>query len=352
MALIHGGQLQQIAAKFKIPVNDWLDLSTGIAPLSYPIAEIPMHLWQQLPQANASLIDAAKQYYQCQTVLVTNGSQSIIKALPQLWRLQNQHSNNVYLPAKGYKEHAHAWTNTGYQCHFYQDELPSLSQLTSDCVVVIINPNNPTGKLFNKSEIIRYQQALATLNGLLVVDEAFIDVIEPTQSISSLVTDSHTLVLRSFGKFFGLAGIRIGFLIADEHWHQVFTEYLGPWQVNGPAQYIAEQALLDHNWQQQQRDCLRLLQAEQRQLIIDALGLEFIANIAGTDLFLTVNFHQQFIAKDIYQLLCQQGVYVRLTDEEDCLRLGITVSDNFPRLMKVLSEVKAQLIINNKQKSV
>ena len=106
MALIHGGQLQRVAKQFNIPAEKWLDLSTGIAPLSYPIPEIPKQLYQVLPQPNIELETAAKHYYNTNSLIITNGSQAIIKFLPTLWREENKHSTTVYLPEKGYKEHA------------------------------------------------------------------------------------------------------------------------------------------------------------------------------------------------------------------------------------------------------
>lgn len=336
MALIHGGQLQQIAAQYKIPVTDWLDLSTGIAPLSYPIPEIPTHIWQQLPQTSPCLISAAKHYYQCETLIVTNGSQAIIKALPQLWQLKNSTVNKVYLPEKGYKEHAHAWHNAGYQLCYYHDELPEIAELSAHCVLVIINPNNPTGKFFDKKVLTRYQKAIKALKGLLIIDEAFIDIVSSEQSMCAQVNDEHTLVLRSFGKFFGLAGIRIGFLVANEYWYQLFSEHLGPWQVNGPAQFIAQHALQNKQWHYQQQQHLQTLRQQQEQLLWETFDRKLVTQINGTHLFLTVGFHQQHIAKEIYVRLCQQGVYVRLTDEQDSLRFGITTQSNFTRLKNAI----------------
>lgn len=339
MTIIHGGRINHVAQQYNIPADGWLDLSTGIAPLSYPIPEIPLQLWQQLPQENSALIAAAKQYYQCEKLVVTNGSQSIIKILPSLWRTYMPLSKTVYLPERGYKEHAHAWKMAGYQLKFYQDELPPLNTLEQNSVLVVINPNNPTGKIFNTSELTAYQQKLITINGLLVVDEAFIDVYPTNQSMCSTVNNDNTLVLRSFGKFFGLAGIRIGFLIANDFWHEKFTNALGPWQVNGPAQLIAEHALLDTNWQKQQRYDLQQLRHQQETLLWTGLTKELIADINGTDLFLTISFHHQDTASQLYHLLCKQSIYCRLADEQDTLRFGITTKEQLLRLFNVLNSI-------------
>lgn len=347
MALIHGGQLQQVAKQYKIPPNDWLDLSTGIAPLSYPIPLIPLSAWQQLPQQSLTLIAAAKQYYQCQKVVITNGSQAIIKALPSLYQqqLSPQQSGTitVYLPTRGYKEHAQAWDTTGYTLHFYQESLPKLTTLTPHSVVVIINPNNPTGKLFSCDVIRDYHAKLTELNGLLVLDEAFIDVIAGEQSYCRDINDKHCIVLRSFGKFFGLAGIRIGFLIADNYWCTKFKAVLGPWQVNGPAQVIAEQALADKKWHHQQRHKLHELRVQQETLLWQVFTDKLVSEIQGSDLFLTVSFHQTDTAKNLYHLLCQQGVYCRLADEQDTLRFGITLAEDFVRLEQACAHAREQL---------
>ena len=342
MPLIHGGQLLKVAEQYKIPAANWLDLSTGIAPLSYPIPNIELSTWQQLPQESAALITAAKHYYQCDNLVVTNGSQAIIKALPSLYT-QEQHNpetathNNdtiVYLPSRGYKEHAQAWQKSHYCLHFYPDELPALNTLTRNCVVVIINPNNPTGKFFNWEVIKAYHQALKALNGLLVVDEAFMDIMPKSQSSCGLVNDKHLIVFRSFGKFFGLAGIRIGFLVANDYWCKKLNELLGCWQVNGPAQVVAQHALSDTAWHKTQCDNLRQLRLAQEQMLSHAFTNKLIKAMHGCDLFITLSFHNQAHAKQLYHLLCLQGVYCRLADEQDTLRFGIALTDQLPRLQQ------------------
>jgi len=344
MALLHGGQLQKVALQYNIPLSDWLDVSTGIAPISYPIPTIPLHVWQQLPQHNPELIAAAKQYYQCSTLMFTNGSQAIIKALPALYREKNPKGKDVYLPERGYKEHAHAWKNNGYHLHFYQDILPEITDLLPNSVLVIINPNNPTGKYFNPQVIEKYKEQLKILNGLLVVDEAFMDVMPDhalycDQAIDLISNkevnqhgNSHYLVLRSFGKFFGLAGIRIGFLLANNYWCDAFKELLGPWQINGPAQVIAQHALQDTTWHKTQREKLSRLRIDQEIMFKQVFSKEILRDIKGCDLFLTLSFHQQGIAKKLYNQLCQQGIYCRLSDEQDTLRFGITTQEFLPRL--------------------
>lgn len=340
MALIHGGQLQQVAEKYNIPYEKWLDLSTGIAPISYPIPVIPEHLYQELPQSNNVLENAAREYYGADDILVTNGSQAIIKLLPSMWRAQNPGSTSVYLPIQGYKEHALAWELAGYTLHWYHDELPELPQIAKDAVLIVINPNNPTGKLFSQELLLKYQQHLTKSNGLLVVDEAFMDVITPNQSLAStLANNLNTLVLRSFGKFFGLAGIRIGFLLGQSSWLSKFKEQLGPWQVNGPAQFIAQHALQDRHWQAQQRDDLSRLSSDLLVTLTQRITGESIVKIAGTDLFQTIFFKPLIDVESLYITLCTQGIYVRLTDDKKALRFGLLKAPELKRLSQALDSL-------------
>lgn len=343
MALIHGGQLQQVAKQFNIPAENWLDISTGISPFSYPIPEIPKHLYQALPQTCHELESAAKYYYDADNLLVTNGSQAIIKLLPALWHETTPESTKVYLPEQGYKEHQLAWQSAGFSLFFYKDELPEISKMKNNVVLVVINPNNPTGELFSQSTLKKYQEKLSTSGGLLVVDEAFMDVISPSQSMANTIKNySNTVILRSFGKFFGLAGVRIGFFIADELWLKKFSEHLGPWQVNGPAQFIATKALLDKRWQQEQQAKLKSLSLQLRAILVEHLSIDIFTAISGSHLFQTVYFKQDIDVESFYIALCKQGIYVRLTDDKKALRFGLAKSEQFNRLANALSTITSK----------
>lgn len=250
------------------------------------------------------------------------------------------------MPEEGYKEHALAWQTAGFTLCWYQDELPALSNIVENSVLVVINPNNPTGQLYHQSVLISYQEKLAKSGGLFVIDEAFIDVIKPSQSMTNTINNyKNTLVLRSFGKFFGLAGIRIGFLIGDKTWLEKFSENLGPWQVNGPAQFIAQKALVDKPWHKLQQQKLNILSAKLRTILIRNIASENINKITGTDLFQTVYFKKGVDGKNnaeyYYIALCQQGVYVRLTDDKQALRFGIAKEDQLERLTNALAFIQS-----------
>lgn len=353
MATLHGGQLSRVAKQYQIPEQEWLDLSTGIAPFSYPIPKIPTHIWQNLPTITDSLVNAAKAYYQAPYCWPLAGSQQLIEKLPELWNCKVAELNNIplkekhaYLPKVGYKEHQQAWSKAGYRLHFYQQSLPCDIQQNS--VVVVINPNNPLTDAFTIDQLKQCQELCTQQQALLIIDEAFADIFEPEFSFIYHLTDlndityqehrldqisENVIVLRSVGKFFGLAGLRIGFVCSSQEWCQTVQENIGPWSINGPALFITEQVLKDKTWQVTQK--MRLQQ--QSKVMRSILETHFVgARIEANALFITVFLNQ---AADVYHQLCEQGIYVRLTDENDSLRFGIANETQLKKLQLALIKV-------------
>ena len=336
MALLHGGQLTRIAKQYQIAEKQWLDLSTGIAPFSYEIGNIPDKIWQDLPTISEGLIKVAKQYYHAEFCWPLAGSQQLIEKLPQLWLEKNNTLSNtskhVYLPEAGYKEHQQAWDNAGYQLHFYQKTLPT--QLKENSVVVVINPNNPRNDTFDINALLLLQKECQKQQSLLIIDEAFADIFAAEFSfVTQLKKKNNVIILRSFGKFFGLAGLRIGFVCSSQSWCDIIQENIGPWSINGPALYIAEQALSDDLWQKNQ--ITRLQQQSQKQC---ALLAQYIPaqRFESNALFITAFIDN---AASLYHKLCEQAVYVRLTDEKDALRFGIANELQLQQLEKRLMKM-------------
>ena len=342
--LVHGGQLSTMAQRYQIEEKDWLDLSTGIAPIAYPIGIIPTACWQRLPQSNDGLLHAARGYYQTQNLLPTPGSQSIIQMLPQLCRARGFASSKVWLPKVGYQEHRKAWQKANFQMIDYTD-VTELSQIEHKDIVLLINPNNPTGQLFSNEDVTALYSAINAKQGLLLIDEAFMDATPQQSMVRALGRHNHSIaqregaerqdnsdsliILRSVGKFFGLAGIRLGFVLANQDWLNAMALSLGPWAVSGPALFVGEQALADTHWQEEQRVVLcRLSSALQR-----VLKHAFTQTVQGTLLFKTV---RTFHAPAIFEALCRQGIYVRLCDEKDALRFGIPDEQGLKRLENAL----------------
>ena len=329
--LVHGGQLKIMAERFAIPMEKWLDLSTGIAPFSYPIPAIPTSVWQRLPEPSAALQSAACDYYQTHHLLPISGSQTIIQLLPHITKQQGYAESRVWLPEIGYQEHRKSWQGAAYQTKVYKD-IGALKQLNERDIVILINPNNPSGTLYSCQQVAQLFSQIQRNNGLLIIDEAFMDG-TPQHSFINQTSSPNLIILRSLGKFFGLAGLRLGFVSASNTWIDIFKANLGPWNINGPAQYIGQQALADSAWQNKQR---HLLTTHSQQLA-KLLQRTFKTTPKGTILFQTVKCEK---AEIIFDKLCQQGIYVRLCDEKNALRFGIPTNNELLRLELALSQIK------------
>ncbi|HYN55015.1 MAG TPA: threonine-phosphate decarboxylase CobD [Methylotenera sp.] len=320
--LEHGGNLAEAAKQYGIPLENWLDLSTGINPNSYPISDIPTSSWQKLPIDNDGLIEAACAYYGCQFALPTAGSQAALKILPQL-----RTASKVAMPRLMYQEHANAWQRYEHQVIRF-DTHPDENVIKNADVVLLCNPNNPTATRFSVAELLRWHAQLAAHGGWLIVDEAFIDV-TPEYSIAQHTHLEGLFVLRSLGKFFGLAGARVGFLLGTEQTLISAQEEIGPWSITGPSRLIAKQALMDKAWQNK----MRLLLPESSQKLAALLTQYSLAPTAGTALFQFTPTEQAIAWQ---QHFAKQGIWVRLFTETLTLRFGLPPDDGWERLETAL----------------
>lgn len=312
--LEHGGRLRTVVEQSDIARADWLDLSTGINPDAWQTAEpMPAACWQRLPEDNDGLEQAARDYYQAPALLPVAGSQMAIQALPRL-----RPTSTVAMAAVAYAEHAHHWQLQGHKVILIDEK--SLSAMPDQLpdqldVLLLINPCNPTGRMFSREQLLNWHHQLAAHGGWLVVDEAFIDM-TPAQSLASMADRAGLIVLRSVGKFFGLAGARVGFVLAQPALLTPLAELLGPWAVSGPSRWLLQQALQDRDWQQAMRRQL-VAHGERLQRLLSRAGL---IPAGGTSLF-QYCLHPQ--AALIYQQLLQQGVLVRLFETPAALRFGL-----------------------------
>ncbi|CBL44398.1 Cobalamin biosynthesis protein, aminopropanol attachment [gamma proteobacterium HdN1] len=317
-SLLHGGRLRAAAAHYQIPLENWLDLSTAINANPWPVPEnLPAAIWQRLPETEDGLEIAARAYYGKPNVLPIPGSQAAIELLPRLLA-----AKRAWVPAVGYQEHAFCWQKLGYPLTRYHT-LPSPMLLQSDDVVVLINPNNPTGSAYAPEQIYSLALTLERIGGWLIVDEAFMDS-TPAHSVLMLPNCNALIVLRSFGKFFGLAGLRLGFCVAKPALLDSLNAELGPWAVNHPARWIAKQALQDYDWHAETRIQLR----NHCEQTVNAL--RYLLSHAWPEISV-VGIHPLFItlkASDdsdqiLYEQLAKQAILVRHFPEEKLLRLGI-----------------------------
>lgn len=231
----HGGGLDAAALQFGGKRSEWVDLSTGINPVPYPIGKIDDDAWTALPDktAQSDLINAARRFWQVPAsaaILATPGASAPIAMIPRL-----RPPTRVDIAAPTYNEHAAAFTASGW----------ALSNTAPDAQVVV-HPNNPDGRTFTSDDLHA---------PLRIVDESFCDVM-PEKSLIAQTNRPDTLVLKSFGKFWGLAGLRLGFVIGAPALIEKLDQMLGPWPVAGPALSIGARALNDHDWAAQTRQRL------------------------------------------------------------------------------------------------
>lgn len=306
--LEHGGNLSLAAATHQIPIGEWLDLSTGINPKGWQLPPIPAECWQRLPDSGDCLIASAQNYYQCPEILPVAGSQAAIQALPLL-----RSRAKVGILAPTYNEHAHCWQQAGHQVIALKSaQIPAqLSQLQ---VLLIVNPNNPTAETFSRQQLLDWHCQLQKQQGWLIIDEAFIDP-TPNHSLAS-----HTLpgliILRSLGKFFGLAGIRCGFVIARPSILQALAQKLGPWTIATPSRFVATHALQDHTWQQQTRNYLHHSATQ----LATTLNQNDLPPSASTSLF---HYLATPDASKIHQHLASLAILTRLFANPPALRFGL-----------------------------
>ena len=304
--LEHGGRLRRAAETYGIPLGDWLDLSTGINPQGYPVPPVPADAWLRLPEDDDGLEAAAADYYGSAELLPVAGSQPAIQLLPSV--LQGE---RVSLLAPGYAEHAHAWRERR-PVAVGADELDAA--VAHSDIVVLVQPNNPTGVHFGRERLLEWHTRLARRGGWLVVDEAFIDT-TPAQSLVPLAGADGLVVLRSVGKFFGLAGARVGFVFAPGSVRAALAERLGPWTLAGPARWAARHALADRAWQTQARAAL-LTAGERLQALLATHGLP----ACGPALFKLVATPD---AARLHAAFARRGILLRLFETPQAVRFGL-----------------------------
>lgn len=308
----HGGDLDAARARFPGAPEPWIDLSTGINPEAYPLPRLSPETWVRLPQASdlLRLQQAAQGRYGAQRVdqiVPAPGTQALIQILPGLVPC-----GRVAVLGPTYGEHVAAWRRAGHEAR----EVPDLDAVYGARVVVVVNPDNPTGRIVPAEVLRALAGHLHDADGLLVVDEAFADVAPDDASVVRRLPPS-TVVLRSLGKMYGLAGVRLGFAVAHEAMATRLRDALGPWAVSGPALAIGTAALADDAWLEAARNTL-----QQDALRLDALLVASGATlVGGTSLFRLASYDA---APSVAERLGRAGILVRTFPYEPTwLRFGI-----------------------------
>ncbi|WP_337996962.1 threonine-phosphate decarboxylase CobD [Oleispirillum naphthae] len=309
---IHGGDLAAAEARYGVPRAEWLDLSTGINPNPYPVAGVSAAAWGALPDAarNEALLAAARAGYgvaAAAAVVAAPGTQALIQWLPRLIA-----APGVAVVSPTYGEHAAAWAACGLPVR----EVAGIEAGDDAAVLVVVNPNNPDGRAYEALDLLRRAERRGRDGRWLIVDEAFCDV-TPEISLARHAGIPGLIVLRSFGKFFGLAGARLGFALCPPEFGARLAAAMGPWAVSGPAAELGARALADRPWISAARRELAAMAAR-----LDDLFARCGLTVAGgTDLFRLTHFEASLA---LYHALARQGVLVRaFAARPEWLRFGL-----------------------------
>lgn len=316
----HGGNIDAAIATHGGKAREWIDLSTGINRVPYPVPTLTAEAWTQLPtrSAMAGLLSAAMSAYGTRAaILATAGAQAAIQMIP---RLHDRGVARVLSPT--YNEHAASLRSAGWTVECVTD----LAQIEGADLGVIVNPNNPDGRCFAPESLV----ALAQRVGLLIVDESFADC-RPELSLAAQAGSHGIYVLRSFGKFYGLAGLRLGFVMGAGVEIDALADLAGPWPISGAAIEVGRIALADRAWADATARRLR-----QQCLVIDGLANRAgWSLVGGCELFRTYRTPDALSARD---MLARHRIWSRTFPwSEQWLRLGLPGGqDEWDRLARAI----------------
>lgn len=309
----HGGNIDGAMARFG--GTNWIDLSTGINRAPYPLPKLLPEDWTMLPTQSAKsalLAVAQKAYASFAPIVAVAGAQAAIQMIPRLGPV-----GGARVLGPTYNEHAACLRAAGWTVQ----EVSRFNQLAGADLAVVVNPNNPDGRSYMPSDLL----ALAGQVGRLVVDESFADG-QPQLSVAANAGQDGMLVLRSFGKFYGLAGVRLGFVLGASRDIDALSDMAGPWPVNGAALRIGATALADRSWAS---STVARLRAEADQIDAMALALGWQV-VGGCELFRTYDTPDADAAQT---RLARHQIWSRIFPYSNrWLRLGLPVGPEWQRL--------------------
>ncbi len=338
VAVPHGGNLSEAVRRYGIAREHWIDLSTGINPCGYPVPDIDAQTWLRLPDDDDDLETIAAGHYGARRALAVAGTQAAIRMLPHVLPL-----GGIGIGLLTYGEYAPAFSAAGFAVQRFvtaplADRRDAADFLLARDIplpatlkhLVIVNPNNPGTETFDVNTLLDWHRQLRARGGGLVVDEAFVEA-TPHLSVAQHVETEGVIVLRSVGKFYGLAGARVGFVLAPATLDGAMRGLRGPWTVSGPARTVVRAALLDEPWQRSMRTQLNAASAR----LVALLGRHGL-KATHTPLFAWVRSPDAAL---LQERLAHSAVWVRRFDTVSGLRFGLPADERaWERLDRALHE--------------
>lgn len=322
---VHGGRSDLARAQFG--GKDWLDLSTGISPWAYPIT-LTAEALSRLPSPDdRALLEARGAACfgsdPAHTVAVP-GSDTGLRLVGHLLA-----SARAAAVVPGYGGHVAMWPGEAQSVVGTTPALMAAAQERD--AIILARPGNPGGEVFSEDLLHALARQLAERSGWLIVDEAFADA-DPAASLASKDWPN-LIIMRSFGKFAGLAGLRLGFVIAPPVIVHRLHALLGDWPISGPALAAGLACYADTAWQAEQR---RRLEATGHRLdeVLLSAGL---AITACTPFFRTCQIDG---AWGLFEHLARCAILTRpFADNPRCLRIGLPAdNEDLQRLAQAFAE--------------
>jgi cobalamin biosynthesis protein CobC len=329
----HGGRLDVARAAYPLAPEPWIDLSTGISPWSFPIPPVQDRDLRPLPLAEdlKTLLGIARNAYRAplgSEIVALPGTDAGLSILPWLFRTPKR----VAVLAPTYSGHAAAWSAAGHSV----SEIAGLDSIGNAAIVIAVNPNNPDGRFIHHAELAAVVPSLKRRDGLLIVDEAFADADESHSLLPMVTRLDLTLVLRSLGKFYGAAGIRLGFAITSHPIAGRLRAALGMWPLSAQAIAFGRAALSDGSWAAEQRNRLR----ETARALEAMLQKEGLQSLGRTDLFRLAGHPASL---ELFSHLAGLGILTRPFRGRNHLRFGLPGGEaEMTRLQEALRSAPLQ----------
>ncbi len=318
----HGGNIYKLADMLKLNKHKIIDFSANINPLGAPegVIQIIKDSSKDIinypdPDTNALKQEIAK-YHSIipESIVCGNGSTELIYLFVRALK-----PKNVLIPAPTFSEYERACKTYRARAMHYglkkennldlnpEAFIKALSSIRYD-MVFLCNPNNPTGRLTQKKDVLRIAHTAKALKSYLIVDEAFIDFVPDASVIQEVEKNPYLIVIRSMTKFYALAGLRLGYGIFPLKIIDLIKQYKEPWTVNTLAQRAGISALNDTTYKKQ---TLELIKNEKQFLEkrFNQLGINFVNSCANFYLFRFLN------AEFVYRKLKKKGILVRLCSD-------------------------------------
>ena len=329
----HGGRLGAARAAYSDAPQPWIDLSTGINPKSYPAPRARGATLNRLPDTGElsrleAVAAAAFGVGDPQRVVATGGTEAALRLLPYVLG-----QKVAVVAGPTYGSHADGWERAGVPSRVVPDSQLEDS-IADQTALVVVNPNNPDGRIVSRESLRHLHDAVGARGGVLVVDEAFAEV-TPESSVADLAGSNEAqrlVVLRSFGKFFGLAGLRLGFVVGAPELMARIRSVIGDWPVSVDALAAGLAAYADRGWAERTR--VQLARSARRlDGLLTRYGFEVVG---GTSLYRLVRADDAPVR---FERLASAGILTRpFRHDSSLLRFGLPgTGDAWRRLNDVLA---------------